>query len=90
VIAPSSPKITGIALTNNGATVALTFTSIDQFDTSNSYNLQVSTNLASTPHAGFTNVAGAVFGGTFGVTNGTFTVLIPTNGPASFFRLQHQ
>jgi hypothetical protein len=80
----TSPKIAGVSLVSGN--VLIQFTSTNPSDTTNSYNLQNSTNLASSPHAGFTNVTAAWSG-----TNGTFTVQIPTNSaPDSYYRLQHK
>jgi hypothetical protein len=80
----ASPHISGVSLA--GGNVVIQFTTPNPSDTTNSYNLQNSTNLASSPHAGFTNVTA-----TWSGTNGTFTVQIPTNAAAgSYYRLQHQ
>ncbi|HEX3717031.1 MAG TPA: immunoglobulin domain-containing protein [Verrucomicrobiae bacterium] len=86
VVAPSSPNITGFGLDAADASAVLHFTSTDQFDTTNSYNLQVSTNLDNPVNAGFMDVSGAVFT----ETSGVFTVTIPTNGIDTFYRLEHK
>jgi hypothetical protein len=87
VVVPSSPKITNFGLSSDGASAVLQFTTSDQFDTTNSFFLQNSTNLANPDNAGFTNVFPAP---SFTLTAGVFTVQTPTNGVASFYRLQRQ
>ncbi len=87
VVGPTSPKITGFALNPDGTSAILQFTSADQFDTTNSFVLQNSTNLADPINAGFTNVVPAP-----GITliSNVFSIDIPTSGDASFYRLEHQ
>jgi hypothetical protein len=83
-VVPSQPVIGATHI--SGSKFGFQFTG-DPYDTTNSFNLQVSTNLA-LPLDGFTNTSSA----TFTVTNGTFTVQIATNGAATdtFYRLQHK
>jgi hypothetical protein len=86
VIPTPTATITSFALSTNGASVVLQFTSPDQFDTTNSFILQNSTNLANPDNAGFTDVVPAP---AFTLKAGVFTVQAPTNGVASFYRLLH-
>jgi hypothetical protein len=87
VVGPTSPKIAGFGLSADGTSATLQFTSADQFDTTNSFVLQNSTNLADPINAGFTNVVPAP-----GITlvSNVFSIDLPTNGDASFYRLEHQ
>jgi hypothetical protein len=86
VVAPSSPKITSFGLPANGTNAVLEFTSPDQFDTTNSFNLQVSTNLDNPSNAGFVDDTNVVIT----ETSNVFTITIPTNAETSFYRLQHK
>lgn len=83
-VVPSKPIVGSIGFT--GSQIAIQFTG-DAYDTTNSFNLQSSTNLA-LANEGFTTVSGA----SFTVTNGTFTADVTTNGAAmdTFYRLQHK
>jgi len=78
------PDFTGVTLSLDGTEAILTFTTANPYDTTNSFTLQSSTNLANV-NSGFTNVTGV----NFALTNGVFTVPAPTNGPVSFYRLLH-
>jgi hypothetical protein len=88
VVAPSSPKITEFGLSADGSSAILQFSSPDEFDTTNSFILQNSTNLADPVNAGFTNILPAP--DFLSVTSGVFSVEAPTNGVASFYRLLHK
>jgi hypothetical protein len=83
VIVPP-PDFTGVTLSANGSQAILTFTTGNPYDTTNSFTLQSSTNLASV-NSGFADVTGVAFA----LTNGVFTVPAPTNGPVTFYRLLH-
>ncbi len=83
VLAPA-PEFTGVTLSPDGTQAILTFSTSNPYDTTNSFTLQNSTNLAE-PNSGFTNVTGV----NFALTNGVFTVPAPTNGPDSYYRLLH-
>jgi hypothetical protein len=82
-VIPPSPAFTGASLNTNGTKMVLTFTTGDPDATTNSFILQSSTNLSSTNSYGFTNATSA----TFTLSDGVFTVLAPTNGAATFYRL---
>lgn len=84
VIVPPSPTITGARF--NGTNFTLEFTVGDQYDTTNSFTLESSTNLAAT-NDGFTQVTSGV---TFVTNDGSITVTVPTNSaPDTFYRLLH-
>jgi hypothetical protein len=78
------PDFTGVSLSVDGSTASLLFTTGNPFDGTNSFTLQVSTNLAGV-NSGFTNVVGA----TIIATNGGFEAQTATSGPAAFYRLLH-
>jgi hypothetical protein len=82
-VIPPSPTFIGSALTTNASAVVLMFTTADVSASTNTFTLQVSTNLASTVNSGFVKVTNAVFS----VSNGIYKVQAPTNGPAAFYRL---
>jgi hypothetical protein len=81
-VIPPAPTFTSATLNSNSSAVILQFTSGDVSAATNTFTLQVSTNLA-VANAGFVNVTSA----TFSLSNGVFTVQAPTNGPAAFYRL---
>jgi len=83
VLVPA-PDFTGVTLSPDGTQAILSFTTANPYDTTSSFTLQSSTNLANV-NSGFTNVTGV----NFALTNGVFTVPAPTNGPVSFYRLLH-
>ncbi len=83
---PPTPTIKGIALSPDGTSAILQFTSPASTDTTNSFTLQNSIDLSNPVNAGFTNVVPAP---SFTLSAGVFTVQTPTNGVASFYRLEH-
>jgi hypothetical protein len=83
VIVPPSPNITSSGI--SGGNEVIQFAG-DPYDTTNSFNLQVSTNLANPSNAGFVDVNAA-----WSLSGGVFTVQLPTNNPVnSFYRIQHK
>jgi hypothetical protein len=83
VVVPTSPDISTSGL--SGGKEVIQFVG-DPYDTTNSFNLQVSTNLDNPTNAGFVDVNAA-----WSVTSGVFTVQVPTNNPVdSFYRIQHK
>jgi hypothetical protein len=85
VVTPASPDITGVSLSAGNALIQ--FTTPNSLDTTNSFYLQISTNLANPDDAGFTNVSSA----TFTEASGVFTVEVPTNSAeGNFYRLLHK
>jgi len=85
VVTVSPPDFTELSLNTSGSLATLSFTTSNPFDTTSSFTLQSSTNLANTPNAGFTNVTGTVFT----LTGGVFSAQTPTSGPATYYRLLH-
>ncbi len=83
---PPTPTITSIGLSPDGTSAILQFTSPSGSDTTNSFTLQNSIDLANPIDFGFTNVVPAP---SFTLSNSVFTVQTPTNGGASFYRLLH-
>jgi len=79
------PSFTTLSLNTAGTEATLNFTTGNPFDTTNSFTLQSTTNLANTPNSGFTNVTGTVFT----LTGGVFSAQTPTSGPATYYRLLH-
>jgi hypothetical protein len=88
VVGPTSPKVTEFSLSANGSSALLQFSTADEFDTTNSFVLQNSTNLAEADNYGFTNIVPTP--SFISVTSGVFSVEAPTNGVASFYRLLHK
>lgn len=85
VAIPSSPSLTGVSLSAGNAIIQ--FTTPNSLDTTNSFYLQISTNLANPDDAGFTNASSAIFT----EASGVFTVEAPTNSAeGNFYRLLHK
>jgi hypothetical protein len=84
-VTASLPTFTSFVVNPAGTEATLQFSTSDPFDTTNSFTLQSTTNIAATPNSGFTNVPSVSFTG----SNGVFQVEIPTSGPDSFYRLLH-
>jgi hypothetical protein len=78
-------EFTTLSLNPSGTEATLQFTSGNPFDSTNSFTLQSSTNLAGVPNDGFTNVTGT----TFTLSSGVYSVQTPTSGSATFYRLLH-
>jgi hypothetical protein len=83
VVVPTSPDISGSGI--SGGKEVISFTG-DPYDTTNSFNLQESTNLANPSNAGFVDINAA-----WTVSAGVFTVQLPTNNAVNaFYRIQHK